>query len=964
MKKILSFLLIAMMLLSVASSTFVISAEEITPSEATNHLVALNILKGDENGDLMLDKNVTRYQAALFFVQAITGKTDVSVWNTEKTSTVFRDVSIYGTAIDYAYGAKLIVGRGGNVFGADDYITYQDMLVMAVRALGYEVEGMNYPYGYILAADKLELTENIENVGYKDYLTRADTAELIWNMLGTQTAYIDPLTDKIMYPNEAGLTDTITGKPIDRVTLLEKVGFVDTVVETTIVEYDEDENTVKLDGIDGTYDANIFSVDVDTPVRDYMGLPIDVYINGTVEELVDEKAEIVFVNALDLKTVSVLGEEGFVKLNKTGTSVTFDGNNYKIADYTCKVGTFDGVWEFNDLTDFSFITDDYTAYMEIKYAVVDTTVYLLVTPYSLGQYNVRDINDVAYVTLADETTPVKVIEPNGIEYLLNTNTIITDETDTVSKKLGKVASEVEVVGETVRPGEFMIYHYNETDNIITVAKSLGEYQYGKITGTNATNETIKINGQTYELGLVGIPGVYDHDKITKFISSDNRYVKYIESDGLVMCFSEDDTIAQASIFDWVIVTTNIDILEDVFEDEYPENAVAVFDFGTHSWTPAYIDNVELGSYDAEEDEFTGLNANYADICKYVDIMGTNYSKYADYVTIKEALAGTNIMLVRDIDEDQYNVAQLDWNCVDYVDTTEGIILSDDTNLTNKITAEETRVALKDNSIVAVYDAVNKTFGFKKGILGADGSYVTTNGKFISTNSNVIMLVDNTGVNNVTEWSDAFTDLTKYYYILNDAEIELSTDGDNYITSISNALDLDTFEIVDVEIVTDTVFNADVNKILAIDDNNVNTTYTIYDADKLADILANDRTVITTIDFEDANSITLDTLVNKTTAVKNINMTVITLTNDITDCDFDNVIIDDEEYVFDMSVVNTINAPESDVFDNFINTVVAGKVADIEDDEVYYDFIQSVKVFATYEDGIVDVVVVKTINVNS
>ena len=38
------------------------------------------------------------------------------------------------------------------------------MLVMAVRALGYEVEGMNYPYGYILAADKLELTENIENV--------------------------------------------------------------------------------------------------------------------------------------------------------------------------------------------------------------------------------------------------------------------------------------------------------------------------------------------------------------------------------------------------------------------------------------------------------------------------------------------------------------------------------------------------------------------------------------------------------------------------------------------------------------------------------------------------------------------------------------------------------------------------------------------------------------------------------
>ena len=159
-------------------------------------------MKGD-NGNLMLDQGVTRYQAALFFVQTVSGETDAAVWNAQKTSAYFKDVVEYGTAIDYAYGRKLVVGRGNGIFGYNDPITYQDMLVMAVRALGYETEDMSYPYGYILAAQKLGLTDDVaKTVNYTAPLTRGATAQIMWNMLNTEIAVVDPLTDKILYPGE------------------------------------------------------------------------------------------------------------------------------------------------------------------------------------------------------------------------------------------------------------------------------------------------------------------------------------------------------------------------------------------------------------------------------------------------------------------------------------------------------------------------------------------------------------------------------------------------------------------------------------------------------------------------------------------------------------------------------------------------------------------------------------------
>ncbi|MBQ5390341.1 MAG: hypothetical protein IIU58_05480, partial [Clostridia bacterium] len=75
-KKFLSLALAMLMVFSMTVLTAGAKAADADYIDAAQQLAAIGVMKGDENGDLMLDKQVTRYQAALFFVQAITGKTD------------------------------------------------------------------------------------------------------------------------------------------------------------------------------------------------------------------------------------------------------------------------------------------------------------------------------------------------------------------------------------------------------------------------------------------------------------------------------------------------------------------------------------------------------------------------------------------------------------------------------------------------------------------------------------------------------------------------------------------------------------------------------------------------------------------------------------------------------------------------------------------------------------------------
>ncbi|MBE6679789.1 MAG: hypothetical protein E7598_04620 [Ruminococcaceae bacterium] len=575
MKKIIALVMVAMML--VAACVIGTSAEEkVDYTDAAKRLGAINVMKGDKSGNLMLDQGVTRYQAALFFVQALTGETEVEKWNADKQSEVFTDVPEYGTAIDYANGIGLIRGRGNGIYGYNDPITYQDMLVLAVRALGYETDTMAYPSGYTVAARKLGLTEKLASgIAGTQALTRGETAQIIWNMLGIEIAVEDPLTHKILYPKEESSSDGILGGTVKRTTLLNEAGFSQGVIESVVVEYNKAElssdiATVVLEnGLEIA--ASELGITSRTNPSTFLGLPVTLYVDCAEDKFeqlysIDEdecEAKIIFVDTPEFTNVVNIGDQTNIKvvereggeIRVTLGSETF-GEKYDIEVYT--LDEEDG-WVLDASGDFydNFIYEDgkftgANSYGEVDYAVITdeetetSRVLILYKPYEFGLYNTRSIryqptvSDESFITIGKYNPDA--ISYNSVgnvdsgnsyknpadkysyfeEYLLGSNELVDKDTTSVSKQDGEAARDARLAGESVRSGDFIFYYYNALDNVLHIGYNCGSLKDGNLTSKGDKAKTVKIEGVTYTYELPGaftfpageeLP-VYDGEKIS------------------------------------------------------------------------------------------------------------------------------------------------------------------------------------------------------------------------------------------------------------------------------------------------------------------------------------------------------------------------------------------------------------------------------------------------------------------
>jgi len=193
MKKILSLVLAAMMVLTMAPAVF---ADEVVEDasqyqEAIDFLANLGIWKGTENGDAALE-GVQRWQMANFVARVTTGYTDDAYWATPENDSGFDDIDIgdfagssetaYGT-ISYAAQKGIVRGVSDTKFAPADGITYRDAQTMLVRALGFQMSGAAYPWGFITKAQELGLTEGLSGIGHTDELNRGQVAQLIYNAL-------------------------------------------------------------------------------------------------------------------------------------------------------------------------------------------------------------------------------------------------------------------------------------------------------------------------------------------------------------------------------------------------------------------------------------------------------------------------------------------------------------------------------------------------------------------------------------------------------------------------------------------------------------------------------------------------------------------------------------------------------------------------------------------------------------
>lgn len=636
-KKFLALVMATLMILSAAVITTGAADSKADYTEAAQHLVALKIMKGDEKGNLMLENGVTRYQAALFFAQTLSGETRVEVWNAEKTSTVFKDVTAYGTAIDYVQGAGIIAGRGNGVFGPNDAITYQDMLVMAIRALGYETADMKYPYGYILAAKKLNLTDNVEKVDFKAALTRGETSQIIWDMLNTKVAVVDPLSDKILYPDETGWTDALIGKDgktIPRKTLLEQSGYASGKIDSMIIDFKAADKDNEFDVVTLAGGLKINAADLGitdkTPKISYMGLPVSLLIDCAEDDFEgkynvdpdESKANVVYAEYEAYTTVENLGKAGNIRYDDK--ALTLNGAKFTAEKYDVALKIFNGTWadaKAEELNTFKknfkydakdgYITDGANSYGKVAYRVIEgekkDTIEVLYTPYTFGQYKVFTTKDATTSKNADFAA---YSADFGKNYILfgTTNVKISDKTASVSRKNGEFAKAVTTEGEAVKSGDFMYYAYNGVDNILTVALNCGGFQTGRLTSVGSKGDTVKIGGTTYKLDA-SVKADKDYiGKTVEFLAVDGKIVNLSKA-------SDEKTAAEG--YDYAIISTDAETVASVLDltkEQYEAAlkagvyvadkgvAVAVLNKTTGKWEVGYISGV-ASSYNKTKNVF-------------------------------------------------------------------------------------------------------------------------------------------------------------------------------------------------------------------------------------------------------------------------------------------------------------------------------------------------------------------------
>lgn len=748
-KRFLSLMLAMLMVIGASVFTAGAAGNAADYSEAAASLAAIGVLKGDENGNLMLDQSVTRYQAALFFVQAITGKTDPSVWNADK-SAIFNDVPEYGTAIDYLAGLGLIIGRGDGSYGYNDPLTYQDMLTIAVRALGYETKDMQYPYGHILAAQNLGLTENLNVVNFRAEMSRGETAQLIWDLLGTEIAITDPLTGDLIYPgkqDESAYGILMGPGKIVRETYLEKAGFASGKMVVTVKDFTAasdkdgiDTVTVTYKGSDYEIAASDLGIKADTPKINYLGLPYTMYVNCAADDFfskysvdADESdAKIVLVGSDALTDVENIGDAGSIRVN--GDHILLGGVKYANDKYTTVVYEFgtDG-WKATDGENFkkAFAYTQKDGYVgtnsngAVRYIVRETTeagktvktLHIYYMPYAFGQYFVRTLKDATtgkdanFVTVGSyASTRVENRDKemtNFVESLLGTSSKVTSSTASVSKRNGEKAKTVKLDGESVKSGDFMFYYYNSVDNILTVTANHGGFRTGMLTGTSAAKETVKIGGTNIGFGFKGaMDAAYatyaansaSIKTIIENFEGGKDNAKYVMVDGNIVFIESFDGESDSATYGFAVVSLDKTILADLLgvrEDKLVYTADFVLDesgrvaIAVLNTASGEWELKALGTMGAEyntTDEEYATSGNLGEYAKYVDIAGTGFSKYADYTKLKNALGKGGIFAIVDEKDGVLSLGTA-YGAVESATISEGLLFSDVTNKTNKIKAD-------------------------------------------------------------------------------------------------------------------------------------------------------------------------------------------------------------------------------------------------------------------------------------
>lgn len=182
MKKAISFLITLTMLLTLAALPTKAAVSE--TEGITALLKELEIMQGDENGDMMLDKKVSRAEFAKIAIAASPQKNSVALGLKQSP---FRDVPYtqwYAPYVKAAVSAGYVVGYLDSTFRPENTVTYEEAATIMLRVLGYDDSAFSdaYPYGQLSKAQSLDLLDDVNGeMGME--MTRYQVMHMVYNAL-------------------------------------------------------------------------------------------------------------------------------------------------------------------------------------------------------------------------------------------------------------------------------------------------------------------------------------------------------------------------------------------------------------------------------------------------------------------------------------------------------------------------------------------------------------------------------------------------------------------------------------------------------------------------------------------------------------------------------------------------------------------------------------------------------------
>ena len=210
-QRLLSGLLALVLVLGLAPAAL---AAAPTEDEAAQALAALDIMVGDQNGDLALDRTITRAEFTKLAVAASTSRDTVGDTVAVKP---YPDVSQTHWAAPYIKAAVdlgLAEGDLRGYFNPDRTITLAEGVTLVLRLLGYEDSQFTgvWPSGQMAQYRALDLDEGI-SLGQDSQMTRRDAMYLFYNLLLTKntsgTYYLNVLEPTLNLVNTAGELDRV-----------------------------------------------------------------------------------------------------------------------------------------------------------------------------------------------------------------------------------------------------------------------------------------------------------------------------------------------------------------------------------------------------------------------------------------------------------------------------------------------------------------------------------------------------------------------------------------------------------------------------------------------------------------------------------------------------------------------------------------------------------------------------------